>query len=171
MNIFVSDIARNAYLGKHSQNLILKTLEQELEIYELRGIIFPVRASSTVEMIFRKPGISLSDIARALDVPHQLIAQRTKILLKMSLIEKRADPSDGRRSGFYLTSTGRSQVKLLHICVEDISKIYTELYKEIDCDLPNKLISAIEALEKRPLIQRLEEIYDAEKEALTHGKD
>jgi len=48
MTFLDTEITRTAYLGKHAQNLIFKTLEQEAEIYEMRGIVFPVRASSTM---------------------------------------------------------------------------------------------------------------------------
>jgi len=153
-----TEITRTAYLGKHAQNLIFRTLEQEAEFYEMRGIVFPVRASSTVEMIDRKPGISLSEIGRALGFPHQLVAQRIKILSEMSLIEKRADPEDRRRTGFFLTQIGKKQAKLLQSCVEDISQVYAELYEEIGCDLSAKLILAIRALEDHPIIQRLEDL-------------
>ena len=158
MTFINTEIMRNAYLGKFAQNLILKTLEQETEIYETLGIVFPVRASSTVEMIKRKPGISLSEISRELGFPHQLVAQRIKILSKLSLIEKRADPDDRRRYGYYLTSTGKKQAKLLQSCVEDISQVYSDLYEEVDCDLPAKLSATISALERRPILQRLEDI-------------
>ena len=153
-----SKIMRTAYLGKHAQNLILRTLEQESEIFEMRGIIFPVRASSAVEMIHRRLGISLSEIGRALGFTHQLVAQRIKILTDMSLIEKRPDAKDRRRSGFFLTRTGKAQAKLLRACVEDISQLYKDLFDEIECNLSEKLISAISALEDRPLVQRMEEM-------------
>jgi len=158
MTFIYSKITQAAYLGKHAQNLVFKTLEQESEIYEMRGIVFPVRASSTFEMIKRKPGISLSEIGRALGFPHQLVAQRIRILSEMSLIEKRADPEDRRRSGFFLTQSGKRQAKLLQSCVEDIFQVYADLNEEIGCDLADKLISAITALENRPIIQRMEEI-------------
>lgn len=155
MTFIDNEIMRTAYLGKFAQNLILKTLEQEREIYEAYGIVFPVRASSTVEMIKRKPGISLSEIGRALSFPHQLVAQRIKILSTMSLIEKRLDPNDRRRYGFFLTTMGKQQALLLQSCVENISWVYSDLYEEVGCDLPAKLAAAIEALENRPILQRL----------------
>lgn len=157
MTFIDTEIMRTAYLGKFAQNLILKTLEQESDIYEARGIVFPVRASSTVEMIKRKPGISLSEIGRALGFPHQLVAQRIKLLSKMSLVEKRADPHDRRRYGFFLTQSGKEQARLMQGCVEDISQAYFDLYEEIGCDLPDKLAAAMAALEDRPILQRLED--------------
>jgi DNA-binding MarR family transcriptional regulator len=158
MTFVNSEIIRTAYLGKFAQNLILETLNQEKEIYENYGIIFPVRASSTVEMIKRKPGISLSEIARALGFTHQLVAQRIKILSNMSLIEKRSDTDDRRRYGYFLTPAGQKQARLLQSCIEDISQVYSDLYEEIDCDLPAKLAGAISALKSRPMLQRLDEI-------------
>jgi len=157
MTFLNSETTRKAYLGKHAQNLILTSSEQVLEIYELRGMVFPVRVSSTLEIIDRLPGISLSEIGRELSIPHQLVAQRTSILLKMSLIEKRPDPKDKRRSGFFLTKEGQKQSKLLKTCMADIAQVYEGLYAEIGCDLPSVLLAAIEALKARPIIQRLEE--------------
>jgi len=96
MTFINSETTRKAYLGKAAQSLILTSSDQVREIYELRGLVIPVRVSSTLEIINRKPGISLSEIGRALGIPHQLVAQRTGILLKMSLIEKRPDKKDRR---------------------------------------------------------------------------
>jgi len=158
MTFINSETTRKAYLGKAAQSLILTSSDQVREIYELRGLVIPVRVSSTLEIINRKPGISLSEIGRELGIPHQLVAQRTGILLKMSLIEKRPDKKDRRRSGFFLTDEGQSQVDLLIQCMADISGVYADLYEEIGCDLPQLLMDAVQALKARPIIQRLDEI-------------
>lgn len=77
-----TEILRKAYLGKHAQNLLFLSSGQVADVYLDRGITIPVRLSSTLQFISQQSGASLADIARALEIPHQLISQRTEKLLK-----------------------------------------------------------------------------------------
>lgn len=154
MTFINSETIRKAYLGKHAQRLLFLSSEQVADVYKDRGICIPVSLSSTLQVIAQGKGMSLADIARALDIPHQLVSQRTEKLLKLDLIIKQADPNDGRRSEYHLTKLGDAQAKLLKQCMEDTALIYGDLYDEIECDLAQALLDAIHALERTSLRHR-----------------
>jgi len=164
MSFVNSETVRKAYLGKHAQDLILKSSDQVLDVYKARGIVIPVVVSSTLQFLNRDSGASLSDIARALELPHQLVAQRTEKLLKLGLVTKQLDPADKRRSEFHLTKTGQNQAHLLKQCMADMALVYADIYDEIDCDLAQALLDAITALERKPLLSRFEDKFSNIKE-------
>lgn len=159
MTFVNSETIRKAYLGKHAQNLLFLSSEQVADVYKDRGITIPVRLSSTLQFISQQPGVALADIARALDIPHQLVSQRTEKLLKLGLAKKHPDPHDGRRSEYHLTENGSAQAALLKTCMEDTALIYGDLYDEIGCDLAQALLDAIHALERTSLRTRFKDKF------------
>lgn len=158
-----SENIRKAYLGKHAQSLVLKSSAQVEDLYAARGILIPVEVSSTLQFLAGRPGSSLSDIARALDIPHQLASQRVEKLRKLALVGKRSDPTDRRRFEYHLNASGQEQAQLLIVCMEDTAEVYSDLYDEIECDLAQALIDAISALERKSLLQRFAEKYGTER--------
>lgn len=154
MSFLNSETTRKAYLGKHAQNLILTSSNQAQSVYQERGIIIPVSASSVLQFLCQNEGASLADISRALEIPHQLVAQRIEKLIKLALLKKEPDPSDKRRSGFFLTNHGTDQARRLIVCMVDMAAVYDDLYDEIGCDLAQVLLNAIKALEGNSLASR-----------------
>ena len=71
---------QDAYLGKLASQLTAVTSEQMQVIYAERGLAIPVLVSSVLHYVFKHEDASLSDIARALGLQHQLVAQRIKKL-------------------------------------------------------------------------------------------
>lgn len=151
---------KDAYLGKHAQDFLMKSSAQVERVYEKRGLNIPVVTSSTFHIIAEQKEISLSEISSLLQLPHQLIAQRTDKLSKLGLIKKRPDPNDGRRSNYTLTRKGRDQAAILIKCMSDISKVYKDIFNEIECDLSAALINAISLLEEQSIASRLDKLCE-----------
>jgi len=160
MSFVNSETIRKAYLGKHAQNLVIRSSEQVQLVYQQRGITIPVGVSSVLQFLSQNNGSSLTDISKALKLPHQLVAQRTEKLSKLGLIQKHPDPKDKRRSEFQLTERGREQARRLIKCMEDTALVYGDLYDEIGCDLAQALLDAIKALERKPLTVRFMEKFE-----------
>ncbi len=152
-------LLQNAYLGKLAQDLLYLSSDQVLQIYLQRGLLIPVETSSTLAYLFENPDSSLSNIAVALEIPHQLAAQRVAKLIKLELVDKRPDQHDGRRTVLELSASGRQQAMLLNQCMEDMAIVYDDLYREIECDLPIKLQQAIDALKRKNLSTRFAETF------------
>ncbi|MFK8013171.1 MAG: winged helix DNA-binding protein [Marinicellaceae bacterium] len=147
---------KNAFLGKAATELTHVSSKQVLEIYKQRKILISVEVSSTLLFLFYNSHSSLADVATDLNLPHQLIAKRVNKLLNLKLLKKQQDSKDKRRTELKLTKQGIFQAKLLQQCMNDMSVVYQELYQEIGCDLPKYLNDAINALNKKTILERFE---------------
>lgn len=150
---------RSAFLGKAAQDLLHLSSEQVAVIYQRRGLVIPVEVTSTLLILSHQESTVLTDISDALEIPHQLAAQRISKLQRSKLVEKRPDSDDRRRSYLQLTKTGREQARLLERCMADMAVVYRQLFEEIGCDLPSKLRQAIDALKSRDLAARFDELF------------
>lgn len=129
--------------------------KQASPVYEKMGIIFPVITSSTVYFIGAQEAASLLEIARALSIPHQLAAQRVKILLKLSIISSSKHISDKRRTNYELTALGREQYTLLIEYLIHAEQIFTKLNAELNIDLMKVLAQVNKSFIERPLFERI----------------
>ena len=120
-------------------------------------ITLPSRAVAYTLFIGDKGQASLADIAKALDEPHQLSAQRVEGLIQLGLLERKDDPKDRRRKALSLTRKGKRQYQLLLVRLEEIEQALSDLYTEIGYDLPEILEAAIDALGRTPLLDRIRE--------------
>ncbi len=152
---FDSNTTRKAYLGKHCLDLLTLSSDQAAEVYAQRGLAIPLEVSSTLQYLHRQGSLSVADIAKALNLPHQLASQRVEKLAKAKLVRRKADPNDKRRFQLLLTEKGREQAELLEQCMADIARIYEELFQEIGCDLSETLPAATAALQSVPIAERL----------------
>jgi len=129
--------------------------KQAKPVYENIGIIFPVIASSTVSVIGNNQTASLLDIARALDVPHQLAAQRIKKLLQLDIISTHKDIRDKRKTNYQLTELGKTQNDLLNLYLSKADNVFSELNDELDLDLMALLQQVNESFAGKSLFQRI----------------
>ncbi|MXO55276.1 MarR family transcriptional regulator [Altererythrobacter gangjinensis] len=144
-----------AYLGKRLQDLMDLTHVQMQLVYEARGLDIPVEGSSTLQALGPNKALSLSDLARNLAQPHQLVAQRLNKLLKRGLIEKTPDLFDKRRSEYSLTPAGLEQWELLDQIMVDAGEANQDLFDEIGVDLIAALENATTTLKACGLHERI----------------
>lgn len=158
-----TEALEKAYLGKRVHDFLATISEQVDAIYKQRGIHIPVTASSTLQYIAGQKGVSLADIARALEVTHQITTQRVHKLEKIGLVEKRADMNDRRRFEWHLTPLGHDQAKLLESCMADAALVYQGLYDQLNLDLADALQEARNAILEHTLNDRFTEIESHKK--------
>jgi DNA-binding MarR family transcriptional regulator len=123
-------------------------------VYRDRGLDIPVKGSSTLQALRPDTKLSLSDLARILNQPHQLVAQRIKKLLASGLAEASPDPNDGRRTEYRLTEEGSSQWQILNEIMSEAGAVNQQLFDEIEVDLITSLDAAIDHLTDFGLHQR-----------------
>lgn len=145
-----------AYLGKRLQDLLDLAHLQMKDVYAEAGLIIPVEGSSTLQSLKPGAGRALADLARSLDQPHQLVAQRLDKLKALKLVTRRADPKDGRRFEYFLTAEGEVQWRLLDTLMQRLIEVNRALFKEIECDLVSRLDDAVKALKSRAYTQRFD---------------
>lgn len=129
--------------------------KQAKPVYESIGIVFPVITSSTVSVIDKNQSASLLDVARALDVPHQLAAQRIKKLLKLNIISPHKDIEDKRKTYYQLTEFGKTQSELLNFYLSKADNVFSDLNDEIGIDFMALLQQVNESFKARDLFQRI----------------
>lgn len=122
------------------------------------NIDIPSRAVTIILLIGEHGEISAADIANLLKQPHQLVTQRAELLIDLALIERRSDPHDGRRKILVLTAKGMDQFARLTTRMVQVADAFSALYDEIECDLVAMATLAIKALNRSPILDRINAI-------------
>lgn len=143
-----------AFTAKRVFDLHLLILKQAEDVYVSRGMIFPVAVSSVILFLSTAKRASLTEISKALGQPHQLIAQRVKILVKLALISGVQDPDDKRRTVYEFTEAGLSQRDLLIDYCSEAEVAFGDLSNELGVDLHEVLDKACKALENKSFAVR-----------------
>lgn len=148
------DIAGVAFLGRLSERLSALIETQTLAVFERMGIVIPVRSCSLMVTLSRLEPAAAADLARELGQAHQLVLQKLPKLVRLSLISREQDRLDARRTLFRITGKGRDQLETFARCKDLIAGAYEELFAETG-NVHELIVRALDALEKRPLADRL----------------
>jgi DNA-binding MarR family transcriptional regulator len=146
---------RGAFVSNKFVHLTDLIAAQGEELLRDANINVPSRAVSIVLLIGEHGEISAADIANLLRQPHQLVTQRVDMLMDLALIERMSDPRDGRRKILVLTTKGIDQCARLKTRMVQVADAFVALYDEIECDLAAIATRAIDALERVPILDRI----------------
>lgn len=145
-----------SFLGRLSEALSLRIEEQTRALFDSAGIVVPVRSCSLLTALGQAREASVAELARTLGQSHQLVLQKCPALLRLSLITQQADPADARRKLLRLTDEGRAQLGRIDAYRTRIAGVYRHLFDEVG-DAHGAILRTLEALETRPLRERIEE--------------
>lgn len=118
------------------------------------GIEIPVNTMSTIMALKHGPA-SVTEIASALNVSHVATIKTTRILINKGIVERRDDPSDGRRKPLSLTGKGTRVAVDVSTVIEKAQTVYRELFEEIGVDLHDALLKMDAALDRVSFDTRL----------------
>ena len=144
-----------AFLANQLSRLVDMIGKQGDDLLMGAGLSLPSRAISSVLLIGERGQISAADIAKELQQPHQLVTQRIEILIKLGLLDRIDDPSDGRRKILELTRKGQKELRLLKTCLHDAEGVILDLYQEIECDLSAATLRAMKVLSSKSILDRI----------------
>lgn len=147
-----------AFLGRKLAQLEALHDLQVQTIFDAQGLAIPIRACSIIMVLDQDGPQSLLQIARRLELPHQLVAQRANMLLDRQLITRTSDPIDRRKSNFELTAFGEAQLVLLKSYCQNIERVYEELFTSVGVQLDEVLLTVTNALKRESLLIRLEKL-------------
>jgi len=153
-NFIESHPLAGAFLGHQMQRLVDLIVTQGDALLTEGGVSTPARASSTLLLLDERGPLSAADIARELDQPHQLATQRIDMLIAMGVLNRVADPKDGRRKILVLTKEGEAEIKNLRQYLERADEVFEGLYKDIGLNLSEAALAAIAALTASSLSER-----------------
>ena len=119
------------------------------------GLELPSRAVSLLLLVGDRGQLSAADAATQLGQPHQLVTQRTELLIDLGLIARKDDPNDRRRKILTLSTKGKAQYTRLQSRLAEAAAIFAALFDEIACDLSAMVTKAQAALERQSLTERI----------------
>lgn len=119
------------------------------------GLDLPSRTVSLLLLVGDHGELSAADAATLLGHPHQLVTQRTELLIDLGLIGRREDPKDRRRKILTLTAKGKEEYKQLQSRLSEAAAVFAALFDEIACDLSAMAAKAQAALERMSLLERI----------------
>lgn len=151
---------RGAFVANLLDRLADTLSEQGELLLQEEGLEFPARAVSSVLLIGDRGAISAADIAGALKQPHQLVTQRVDLLIASGIVERFADPDDGRRKVLRLTPKGEDQFKRLQDCLAKADRAFAALFEELECDLPDIAMRAMAALDRSSVLERVQSLQN-----------
>lgn len=159
-----------AFLGLQLYRLLRVIDEQGTQALSRAPTPLPSRVASTLMVLIRCGPSSLTQIGRRLGMPHQLVAQRTKLLQEAGLIRYVPDPSDGRRTFMHLTPEGNKAAQKLQETVAATEKVYADVFGEIGIDLFEGLVAFRRALEVASIGLRIEDLGTAPRKQRRRAK-
>jgi DNA-binding MarR family transcriptional regulator len=142
------------FLGRTVERLSTLIETQSEVIFREHGVVIPVKSCSLMTQLDRLEQATAADLARALDVSHQLVLQKLPKLVKLRLIVATQDPEDARKKSFSLTAAGNKQLEIFLECRALIEQAYSGLFDELG-DLFSLTNTFIGELEARPLSSRI----------------
>ncbi|MDG1827501.1 MAG: MarR family transcriptional regulator [Henriciella sp.] len=154
-----SDTIKKAYTAKKLLDLAYLILDQVSTVYTQKGMIFPVICSSTLLFLSKRKPASVTEIARALEHPHQTVAQHLKTLDKLGIVQKRPDKTDKRRSEYHLTEVGKVQAQRLDEYNLQAADVFKSLDEDIGADLGKMLDTSIAALAAHTMEDRFKKLF------------
>lgn len=146
---------QGAFIASRLQGLADLISDQGEALLDDAGLALPSRAVSTVLLIGERGEVSTAEIAKTLQQPHQLVAQRVELLIASGTVKRLADPDDGRRKILQLTPSGADQFVLLQDCLARTARAFGELFEEVGCDLPAITQRVADVLEEKPVRDRV----------------
>lgn len=161
MHYLDSHPLRGAFVANTLERLAAVIVEQADALFRDAGLDFPTRAASTVLLLGERARISAADLAKALGQPHQLVTQRVDLLIELGIVLRTGDPGDARRRILVLTAKGNRQFKALQRRLALADAAFAALSAEIGCDLSGAAHSAIAALQRSSVLDRIRAIENA----------
>jgi DNA-binding MarR family transcriptional regulator len=150
------------FLGRAVERLSMLIEEQSEIVLRRYDVTIPVKSCSLVAVLSALGSATAAELARSLDVSHQLVLQKIPKLLKLGLIEIEQDQDDARKKRFTLTAEGLSQNEQFQRSRVLIRAAYVEMFAEVG-DLFDLTSKTAAALRKRPLAERVDVIKSNQK--------
>lgn len=126
-------------------------------VYAARGIDFEQRWYGTLSLLDEHGRLSVTEIARALNVTHVAVSQVRRSLTSAGLIASTLDPADGRRRTLHLTEAGTAFVAQLWPLWDALNAVGDAINREAD-DASAALDRLERALDRQSLAERVEQM-------------
>jgi DNA-binding MarR family transcriptional regulator len=149
--------ASGAAIGARLRRLSDRIDREANAVYAARGIDFEQRWYGTLSLLDEGGALSVTEIARALNITHVAVSQARRSLTTAGLIASTLDPADGRRRTLHLTEAGAAFVSRLWPLWDALNAAGDAINREA-AD-PSAALDRLErALDRMSLTERVEQV-------------
>ncbi len=100
--------------------------------------------SGLLFVLGRQDGLSMGEVGAALDLGLPGINGLAERMAEAGLIDKRADPADGRASRLWLTAAGRKDLSRAKASASDINARLMDGFNEAEIDIVSRWLKAVQ---------------------------
>lgn len=149
------DSLGSSFLGLQLHQLLSIINNQGDVLLQQQNIDIPSRTASTIMLIKNNDSMSVTELGAALDMSHQLVGHRIKLLKSKNIIIETKGQQDKRKSVFKLTSYGKEIALKLEQITKQVEKAYDNLFDEIGANVFEIVKNTKGALSNKTILQRL----------------
>jgi DNA-binding MarR family transcriptional regulator len=100
--------------------------------------------SGLLFVLGKRDGLSMGEAGAALDVGMPGISGLAERMAEAGLLDKRADPADGRASRLWLTAAGRKELTRAKAGAADINARLMDGFTEAEIDIVSRWLKAVQ---------------------------
>ncbi len=146
----------SSYMSHFARRLADLINEQGAEVLAELHLITPATAISAMQFMDQSKdmAITVSDLAQALNVTHQMASQRVNKLIQLKLIERISNAHNKKSKQIILTTAGHDEIKALQPFMEKMQLVFNQLEAEIGVELTQIMYKTETSLRKKTLSDR-----------------
>jgi DNA-binding MarR family transcriptional regulator len=149
---------RAAFLANMANRLRDSISDDATIMLQESNVKTPVTDISLILYLSKNDKCPITSIAQGLNYSHQRVTSRISTLEKLDLVLRLDDQRDQRKKIICLTASGKSDILKINKIYKNAAKAIEGVFDEIDNDLMDSLLLAINAFEKRTLRQRISDL-------------
>jgi DNA-binding MarR family transcriptional regulator len=124
-------------------NVAQRRLQRFVAAQSKDGAVTPAQ-SGLLFVLGRRDGVLLGEAGAALDLGMPGMSGLAERMVEAGLIEKRADPDDGRASRLWLTPAGRKALARSRARVAEINARLTEGFSDAEIDIVSRWLASVQ---------------------------
>lgn len=149
---------RAAFLANMATRLRDTISDDASVMLKNNAVITPVTDISLMLYLSENDNTSITSIAQALDYSHQRVTSRISTLEKLQLVLRLEDKNDQRQKSICLTEIGKKDLSEIDKVYKNAAIAIEGIFDEIDSDLMDSILLALNALDNRTLRQRISDL-------------
>lgn len=95
-------------------------------------------------LLGRQDGAAIGEVAEALDTAPSAMSGLIDRMERAGLVERRADPTDGRGQRIFMTDQGRAAREAAKAGLEEINRKITEGFSEAEMDVVSRWLASLQ---------------------------
>jgi len=144
-------------IGSRLRQLSERITEEAAQVYQLYDINFQPRWFPVFYVLSEGQAKTITQLAQGIGHSHVSVSQIVKDMVKQGYAVEKSDPKDGRKTVVQLSKTGKAVNSKINDQYTDVNAAIEKALSETDHNLWKALEEWEHLLERKPLLQRVQE--------------